>query len=300
MLAVAIHLSAFEPDCSEAIKGILANRDQVKEVHFIYPSFEDEGTSMYRGWAKDRTELEQSHVRIFFDAKINPENLKEASVVIEVPPTCRLKLGAFESIREQIKTADATQTHFALATKTDIKGFNIWLGFLVVMTVIEWLWNRVFERNKLIQYTDVRGRFLIRKANKFLLPEESLSSWRIWNANVMPKVYAGDTAVLKGLDIFARLYHHRYFGMGLWLIPFLVIWGMLTLSWTTMIGTAIHYRSLWMGTYALSIWTVEVLISLAICGYYIQNRYNSLFYLLFPVYFMAFPFILVFSKLLRK
>jgi len=300
-LAVAIHLSRLEPNCREAVQGILANRDQVKELHLVYPSFEDEKRSMYNGWLEDREALEKSHVCVSFDAKLNPDNLTGVGTVVEVHPTCRLKLGAFESIRQQISSANAVQTHFALATKTQVDGFSIWYGFLVVLTVMEWLWNRVFERNKLIQYTDVRGRFLVRKANCHFLPSESLAWWRVWNSNVMPKVYAGDTAVLKGCNMFARLYNHRYFGIGLWLVPFLVIWGILSLSWTSMIYAALQYRSLWVGGYALSIWAVEIMLCLLICRHYIHNsKYDTLFYVLFPVYFATFPFILVYSKLLHR
>ncbi len=296
MLQVAIHLSEFEPDCSEAIKGILANSEHVDELHLIYPSFEDEESSMYDGWKEDKIKLVNAEIEPVFEARIHTESLSEATVLIEIPPTCRLKLGAFDAIREQIQSAGTAQTHFALATSTEVRGFSIWTGFLVVLTVIEWIWNHFFERSKLIQYTDVRGRFVLRKGETLILPEEHQTSWRFWNANVMRKRYAGDTCVLKGMDIFARLHNHRYLGLGLWVIPFFFFWFVYTFAW----APVIQNMTLWTSVYTLALWVLQICVAYLVSGWYIKSRYNVLFCLLFPLYFAAFPFMLVFSRLLRK
>lgn len=296
MLQVAIHLSEFEPDCSEAIQGILTNSKHIDELHLIYPTYEDDATSMYAEWPHDKAKLGLADIKVFVEARMNAESLSDANVLIEIPPTCRLKLGALEDIHDQIKSASTNQTHFALATSTQVHGFSIWTGFLVVLTVIEWFWNHLFERNKLIQCTDVRGRFVLRKGEKLIVPEESQASWRFWNANVMRKRYAGDTCVLKGLDIFARLHNHRYLGLGLWVVPFFFVWFVSTFAW----APVVQNWSLWTSAYALTLWAIELSVAYLISGWYIRNRYNLLFAALFPLYFATFPFMLVYSKLLRK
>lgn len=300
MLTIAIPISSFGESCKDAIESIIANRIHVGQVRIIYPAYRDDATSMYPKWPEHRETLEKNNIGVFFDAKLNPDNLENAtSVVVEVPPTCRLTLGAFDSIHNQIKSANATQTHFSLATSTEFRGFSLFHGFFIVLTVLDWFWNYFFEFNKLIQYTDVRGRFILKKGGKTFLPDANQFSWRLWNSNVMPKVYAGDTARLQGLDIISRLHNHSHMKFGLWLILFLPVWFILTSSWYSMISMAISFRSAWMGSYALTIWVVEILFCMLISGHYVKNPYNKFFYALFPIYFAFFPFILVYSKLLR-
>jgi len=304
MIVIAIHITGFSESPISAIRGILANKSRVNEVRFIYPSYQDDKTSMYPEWSEHRKELEDANVGVYFDATLNADNLSNGSVVVEVPPYCELKLGAFESISKEIGNANMAQTHFALSTSTKLRKFSLLYGFLVVLTVIDWLWNRFYEHNKLVQYTDVRGRFLLRKGQRRFLPKENEFTWRLWNSQVMPKVYAGDTAILSppppvsGWSYIVWLLHtHKHLGMGFWIAPFSAIWGFLSISWFTMLWNAIIYRSFWLGGYATSIWAIEICISFLICGHYIRLDYKNVFYVLFPVYFMLFPFMLMYSKL---
>lgn len=301
MSAIVIHISSFFESPRRAVRGVVANRNRVKELHFVYPLFQDEESSMYPEWLiEDRPKLEKAQVKIFFNARLAVEHFgSDVQIITEVPPECEMTLGAFDTVKETMKKATTTQTHFGLTTKTVLNGFSILYGFLIVSTLIDWFWNRIFERNKLIQHTDIQSRFILQKGKHRYIPEGDRFTWRLWNPSVIPKQLAGDTAVIvpRQGDYTARyLNQHAHYGFGLWLLPLLSFWIVLSITWTVALYAGIKTMAFIPNSYAFGMWAAEFILCSLICGHYMESRANLFYYVMFPVYFALFPFAVVYYK----
>lgn len=304
MTAVAVTISGYAESAQRAVHGVLLNRDKVKQLHFVYPAYQSDTESMYAEWPKDRVALEKAGIQVFFDATLDAKYFNsDTDSVIEINPYCELKSGAFATIQSTLKATSHEQTHVALATATKLNRFSLWYGFIIVLTVIDWLWNRIGEHNKLMQYTDVVARFIVRKGQVASLPRPSVS-WRLWNPHVVPKIYAGETALNcppeseEGFQYTSwLLYTHKHLGFGLWMFPFALAWFVLSSSWFGTFYSVLFTRSLVMGTYAMGTWLMEITVAWLICGHYLQLNYKNVFYVLFPFYLLAFPFFLLYCKM---
>lgn len=303
MSAIVIRISSFFECPARAVQGVILNHKMVKELHFVYPMFQDEETSMYDDWLKvDRPKLEQAGVKIHFDARLAIENFgPDIETVTEVPAECKLTLGAWQSIRDASKRASINQTHLGLSTKTDLSGrFSFMYGFLIVSCLIDWFWGRIFERNKLIQHYDVRTRFVLQKGKHRHLPDENRFIWRLWNPDVIPKVFAGETATIvpSSPDYTTRYFsQHRHYRFGGWLLPLFLCWVIASFTWPVALYSAVTQWTWMPSMYTFAIWAIEFVLCSLICGKYVETRANVLYYALFPFYFIMFPFVVVYSKL---
>lgn len=283
MISAVIKISPFNESPKRAIQSIISNLNYVKDVHIIHPGY-TAPDCMYDGWSEDRKSLATKAVLI--EADLNASNFDPECLVVEIPPTCELKLGAFNILLEEGKCAKSHQTHLALSTRTILPGNSLFYGFFVVLFTIDWIWNRLFEFNKLIQYNDVKGRFIIKKGKSVHFPERSFT-WRIWNAETIPKVYTKHASVLE-TSIVRTLYNHLYLGWGLWIFILFPIWIVVTLVFLSMQGSV----------YAILMWiTMSTLAFLTTKDYLVMGAGMKLFSILaFPFYFIASPLLLVYAK----
>lgn len=285
MFTVVVHVSS---PPRKIMGSIISNVKYVKDVYIVYPEYD--GKPLYQGWNEDLEALKNANVAYYFSASIVVKEFKDSSIVVEVSSDSELKLGAFETIHQEMSRANEAQTHFALSPDMDCgAGFSPLHGFLVIMLTIDWFWNRIFERNKLIQSYDVQARFILKKGKRVFLPERSFI-WRFWNSSVIPKVRTHSAVTHVGDDVLQLLGTHAHQRIGLWLFPYLAVYLVLTFSWSTMI---LYQQML---PYAIGIWVAEIAVSFMICNGRMRTANNRLYFVLFPIYWVMYPFFLIHAR----
>lgn len=289
-LAVAIRISDFRESPERAVRSVLAHKDRISELHFIHPTYR-EGDELYPGWLQNDA-VKLGPILVHFDATLNGANFgPQVTQVIELAPSTELCLGAFEQVKQLTKSAQIHQNHIAISTGTIFRGLvNPWYGFAVVMTVIDWIWNRTIGWNRLIQSNDIHVRFLMRKGKRAFLPEPTFSS-------IYPRQYGANVARTQPDSVLWLLNTHSNLKLGWWIVLFSPIWLFLTLSWVSVVSGAIFAQSLVLGSWVGSAWMVQSLMAHLICANYLQMPYAWVYHLLFPAYFAAFPFYLIYSRL---
>lgn len=284
MISIVIKITGFSESPRRAIASVLKNLDKIRDVHIIYPNYSSDDESMYKGWKDDKKIIGAASKAIFIEPSLDSKNFDSDDIVVEIPPNCELKSGAFSIIENEMKNANSNQTHLGLSTVTKFSGFSLWYGFFIVLYTIDWIWNRLFERNKLIQYTDVKARFIIKKGRTTHFPEKNIV-WRFWNADTIPKIFT-ETAVLEGGNIISVLNNHSYMKIGLWVLIYGPIWFVVSTAMINMPGSV----------YSISMWIFGSTLAWLTTKDYVKLT-GSLFYVLaFPFYFILFPILLIWSK----
>lgn len=300
MLSGVIHVTNFGESPETAVKSIIASKDRFKEVHFIYPTFQSEEESMYPGWKEDKAQLGEQ-IRVLFHIMLHAHLLDPDCIIVEIPPNCIVKQGAFTKIQNIMKSTDARQHTCSLASTSSLPQWSFWVGFFVILQVIESIWNRIFERGKLIEYTDVKAYFLIKKGKTAHFPD---ASGYIFNSGTVPKVYSDGTAVLQ--QTFPSVYEHLMWRLhthvnlkllGLWVFPYFVNYFILAISWPAILRGAIAFDSFYFASYVILVYLVEVVMSYWIGSYYIKTPKRLVYSLLFPIYWALFPWVLVYARL---
>jgi hypothetical protein len=269
----------------QLIASLIANKADVEALYIVYPDYD--GNPIYPEWARDEAVL---GVPVYFVATFDPKTVD--GIIVNVPANCELKLGAFESIRQHMSRATESQTHFALTPHVRCETHSLFYGFLFIMQTIDWIWNRIYERNKLIQTSDVQARFVIRKGRRSFVPEPKFI-WRFWNTAVIPKVQTS-SAVLHlrngWSDVVTTLKYHSHQGFGLWLIPYLSTYLVLAVTWNAFVYNGV------MAPYTIGMWLAEILVCYLICSAAFTAPRAYIYYLLFPVYWLLYPFVLIHAR----
>lgn len=295
--AAVIYISGFDECPKRAIGGILPNMAWFSQVILVYPGYKSDRESLYKEWVENRATLERAGVAVRIVPSLKVEYVAElADGILEIPPNCQVRQGALDTIQGRMQASQsASETHFALSTVTRYERFSLLFGFLMIAQVINWFWDRVWEFGKLYQFTDVRYRAIVEKAGKRYIPEERSFVWRFWNATCLPKAYAGDQAVLRAFESPAEyvhwvLYQHNHMGWGWWVFPFFTIYLILTFAGLGLLW----YQTV--SVYILLVLALEITASNAICSHYMSMPYLALLCLLFPIYWIAFPVVLIYCK----
>jgi hypothetical protein len=298
-LSAVIKITSFNESPEFAVKSVIANKGLFNELHFIYPTFQSEEESMYPNWLlTDKANL--NGISVFFHVMLHAKYFQSDSIIVEIPPNCEVKSGAFTTIKSAMKAANTKQTHFALSPVTSLNQFSLWHGFLIVLMMIESVWNRIFERGKLINYTDVKAYFVMKKGKINYFPEEK-SGW-VFNESTIPKAYAGGTCILRPFDddnfVMWKLHTHTNMSLiGLWIVPYSIFYFILGISWPSVLWGAISFSNVYFASYVFLVWLLEVFVSYRVGTFYISCPKRLVFSLLFPVYWFLFPYVLIYARL---
>ena len=276
MFSVVIKITKFNESPRRAIQSILNNLNYVDQVRIVNPYFTNE-KDMYKGWEEDKKKL-----NVIIEPELKEKELGD--IVVEIPPNCDLKSGAFNTIEKRLRHSNDNQNTLALIPQLNLKGFGIMQGYFIVLYLIDWFWNRLYENNKLIQYTDIQARYMMRKGSKKFLPKPKFSQ-RFWNVETIPKIPV-DTAVLEDQNIMQTLYNHQNMRFGLWILTYFLVWFFLTTLFVALPGQF----------YSIVFWGVGSLLSYLTTQFYIKTNYKLFYVLLFPLYWVTFPFILIYAK----
>ena len=290
-----VHITGFNECPENAIKSVVANVNDFSKLLIVFPGYE-ESNALYKDFDADKAYLEEHDTEIQVVPKLSIDYIQSPSIV-EIPAYCRFKPGGMEMVRRQIVEAPDSVTHFALSTVTSLSDFSPFYGFLVLMEVINWIRSRILERGKLYQYNDVRIRHVVQCGKRRYLPERQFI-WRLWNNGCAWRLYGGETAVMApptnraGYDyVMWALYTNTSMGLSPWLLLFLGQWLLFLLpAWGLVIKWNID--SLWI----LGVWCIEILCTAMVTQNYMKIKAGVIFSILFPVYWILFPFTLVYAK----
>lgn len=300
-----IRMTGYDESPQRALQSIANNKEHFSDVVIVNKAYSSDD-KMYQGYAEDKAKI-QEPIPLNGDKNnmysISVKEVPEFDVihcngwnVIEIPPYCEVKRGALDMIQTRLKTGSVYETHMGVTTATILPDLSPFYGFLVVAQVIGWFWNRVWERNKLYQYTDLRVTAIIQRGKKrFMAPSNFM--WRLWNNGCIPVLYGGDGAISNppsdrtGWDyVMWTLYTHQNFGFGLWIFPYSVFWITLSLA-----GLGLLWGNI-TSLYILGVWFLEFVSAYLICQTYMKIPFGPVYYLFFPLYWMAFPFVLLLAK----
>lgn len=269
------------------------NDARVKEVHLVYPGYS--GAPFANTDKLPGFKIHSSVDAIRFGADV--------AMVVEVPPTCELTLGALDRAVSALERGSEQQTIVGVSSSFVDAGFSPLYGFLIVLSVIDWIWNVFLELGKLTQHTDVRARYLLRKGTgRCVLPPYKRFSWRVWNPEVMRGEYGGDVArsrrwntATPGDYVAWVLHTHEHLGFGLWWFPALILWfSRLVIHFVFLYGQ--HWT---MYGFNASLVSAEIMLAFFIGKNYVRVPYFLLWCALTPIYVMAFPFMVFFSKIIK-
>lgn len=288
-----VRVTEFNESCKAAVAGLISCQKYFKQIIFVHPSYVDDETSMYNGWIEDREKLKSvSQIDFVYDLKAHSIH---GDSIIEITPYCQLRPGGIEHLHAQIKASSVQETHFGLTTDIIVRDWSLFYGFLVISQFIDWWWQRVWNRGKLYQYTDVRVRTLICKGGQRYLPETSFF-WRVWNNGCKSRIYGKDYAQTwaprgYGFTLW-YFYNHLHYRWSWWLFPYSFFYIIYTLAgWALIVNR--NYTSL----YILAIYLFQTISSYFICESYMKISNGALYYLAFPIYWALFPFFLIHAKL---
>jgi hypothetical protein len=299
-IAAIIIISDWNESPRTAIKSVVSNRKYVKELHIVFPAFDEQREKeLYQDWMKDKEILLQSDIKVQFDAVLKVEYYDDPKLLlVEIPPNCSMKLGDFELLSSRAKQCNEQQTHLGIGATLNLGSFSLWYGYLVILSVMEWFMNVWFNR-KLYQYTDIRARFVMTKGEFKFLPLEHNILSSIWNPYTMKKEYGNATIEPGNMSPKQLtqwvLWSHQTFKFGLWILTYIPIYVFLTISWLGVISTFINFSWI-ITTTSVSMWIVEFLVSYLIARNYLKVNQLVILCMFFPVYWITFPLVLVWGK----
>lgn len=292
-LTAVIELTGFAEDCSEAIRSLVSLKHYLKNIVIIHPAYVNDEKSMHVGWACDRVALEP--VPVTFVTRLD-EVFVQGATVVEINPYCSVRQGALDTIVSASKSATPYQTHLGVSTSLVLDRFSLFYGFLIISYVVDWFWQRVWNRDKMYQFLDIRARRVVEVGGSKYLPESSWI-WYIRNTGCIPRFYGGESAVTKPVNLHGwklvvwYFYNHRHYRWSWWIIPFSLIWAIVSMAaYGLFLGNITSI-------YILTVWMWEITASYLICENYIKMDYSLLLYPLFPVFWLLFPLVIVCSKI---
>lgn len=294
--SVVISVSSYEEDIGSVCTSVLNNKQFVKDVHIIHPTFK--GNEQHNKLYLDQ--LRSNGIQVKRDASYDPANFDNSDVILWIPPYCEMTLGDFNELQYRANTANEKQTHFGLGTTYTLPGFSIFYGYISVMMVIQWVMNVFWNHRKLYFFSDIRGYFLINKGNHKFIPSEYSYLWNIWNPNVMRKNYKNATIYheqkRESSYSFTKwlIYHNLPFG--LWILIFLPIWGFISLSFVSLVANFVFQYNWIVTVSGVGFWILEFIISCLIGFSYSKNNFTLIYGLLFPIYWVMFPAFWLWSK----
>lgn len=297
-----IRLTGFNENPHRALVSIEENKYAFSDVVIVNPFYVSD-QRMYPNYVEDKAAIEapydlgNGNMRVVTVTQVEEFNVAHCKgyYVLEIPPHCEFKRGAVELLHTQVGKSTVHQTHLGLSTSTLFQDFSIMYGFVVICQVMSWYWTRIWERGKLYQYTDLRCTAILQRGKtRFVAPSQF--SWRFWNNGCIPVMYGAEVAICKpqqrGWEYVVWLLHtHTNFTWGLWLFPYSFFYIIYSLA-----GLGLFYYRNWDSFYMLAVYFVEVVSTVFICQSYTNLRHIMFYALMFPLYWIAFPFILVFSK----
>ncbi len=288
-----IELTGFAEDCSQAVRSLVPLKHYLKNLIIVHRAYVDDEKSMYPGWIEDKAALDP--VQVTFVARLD-EVYVEGQTVVEINPYCSVRQGALDTILATVKSASPYQTHLGLSTSLVLDGFSLFYGFLIVSYVVDWFWQRVWNRDKMYQALDVRARRVVEVGGKKYIPESSWL-WYIRNTGCIPRIYGGESVVtkptnVKGWELVVwYFYNHRHYCWSWWIMPFSLIWAILTMAaYGLFLGNLTSI-------YILTVWLWEITAAYLICENYIKLDLSLLLYPFFPVFWVLFPLVIVYSKI---
>jgi hypothetical protein len=285
-------LTDLDENPKTAIKSVIAHKKFVKRVKIVYARYPGQDHSFYHGYAEDCEEIEVD-VITKLDAKYfgNDDN-----VIIEIPPNCDMRLGDFQKLEEisKDKSRPVEETQFSLGTTFFSNTFNLMHGVIMIMMLMEWLIGRVFYFGKHISHYDIRGRFIIRKGNQQqYLSEPFKYRWNLIMNDVKRKEYECATIDITN-NIRWLLYNNTTFAFGLWIFVYIPIYVFLSLSFNSV---WFYKMSPWiLLTITTTSWSFFSLASFLLMRQYIKVPYLFVYCILFPFYWISFPYILLYYK----
>lgn len=294
MFTFVITLTDLDENPQRAIQSLLSHKKYVNDVKIVYPRYINNEQELYPGWFEDREKIRYEIIPIM-DLKYFTDD----HTIVEIPPYVDMRLGDFENLAAQSQQCSQRQLQFGLGTTLVSNRFSLLHGFLVIMAVMEWFINRFWYRGKLINRGDIWGRFIVKKGqhHRYIGCDYSYL-WNIRNTEVKPKEYANASIELTPTVVHWLLRTNKLFDFGLWILVYIPIYIFISLSFS---GLILYTWSPWFVTGAATgIWSLEIFISFLIARHYVKVPWLLMFCFTFPVYWISFPYVLLYYKFLIK
>lgn len=292
-LTAVVTLTGFREDCSRAIKSLIALKHYFKDLVIVHRGYVDDERSMYAGWIEDRESLCPVAIKVV--AQLDAVHV-DGQATVEINPFCDIRQGAMDELAATLKAATQYETHLGMTTSLVLEPFSIFYGFIMVSYVIDWFWQRVWCRGKLYQSLDIRSRRIVQIGSDRYLPPTSWT-WFIRNSACIPRMYGGNAAITRSSfengfqTVLWYFYNHAHYTWSWWLMPFSIVWATLCMAaYGLLLG---NFGSIWI----VSVWSWEIVLAYLICESYIKSNWSYIFYPLFPIYWILFPVVVMYSKI---
>ena len=293
-LTAVVTLTGFREDCSRAIRSLIPLKHYFKDLVIVHRGYVDDERSMYSGWVEDRESL--SPVTIKIVAQLDAVHV-DGQATVEINPFCDIRQGAMDELVATLKGANQYQTRMGMTTSLVLDNFSVFYGFIMVSYVIDWFWQRVWCRGKLYQNLDVQSRRVVQVGPDRYLPSTSVWHSFIWNNVTIPRMYGGNAAITRpsfenGFQTTLwYFYNHSHYTWSWWIMPFSIVWMTIAMAaYGLLLG---NIGSMWI----LSVWSWEIVLAYLICESYIKCDWASAYYPLFPIYWILFPVVIIYSKI---
>lgn len=293
IFSVIIPIDDPSTSAEHAISGVLTHKKRIRELYLVYPGYQDDERSMYKGWVAHRKILGDDGIHIHIESTLDASKVDPEAILIRISPYCELKMGAYDAVYAQMQAASASQMRGGLFSVTELQGLSPLYGFFVVLQTITWFWNRVWERNKLFQFSDVRSTVVLTKGRRRFLPDDSSFFWRFLNPTTMPGIYCPHAVNRPPSDPTWTLRNHLHVGFGLWILVYVGLWFIMAVGVTSILSIR---TSIFEIGIPLSAWITSSLVSYATCKDYLVMRHRWIYHALFPFYFVLFPFMVMYSR----
>ena len=224
------------------------------------------------------------------------------NIVLNVHPYDKFKESDIIKLKDRIKNSNRYQTVFAISSVIVSNPDPMWMwinGFLLVDIVWSWI-QSFWDRNKLYNNTDLIAQCVVSKGGKnYTAPSVPTGIFaRFSKSEYSPKIYS-DTSVIKAPvnnfeDLLRHFSSHNFYGMGLWI---LVYFG----YWISLIGGIFYPIILGnVSTFLILLSLIfQACIIMLITNAYVKMPIRFLLCLLYPAFFVAFPFVIIASKLYK-
>jgi hypothetical protein len=289
-MQVSIVIPIKEKECSRvAVCGIINNLKSIKDVHFIYPNYQNDAESMYKEWSLDRKTIEDGGKTVHFEASLEAENFDAGCPVVRIPPYCELKLGAFKAIEETALRASKNDMHFALVPKCNVSTTSIANVFLIVTFMLNWI-HSLFYFSKLVQSTDILVSFVVKKGKHQFFPTEPNCGFAL-SSGIISRVPIDSMGMLhipsgwEGLRWVLR--NHLNFKFGLWMLGFIPLYLACTFPIIFILDLSF---------YALMNGTILIVLAFFTTRRVVIVPHYPLTCLLTPFGFILFPVVLMHAK----
>jgi hypothetical protein len=214
----------------------------------------------------------------------------EVKSVVEVPPHLTLSKGTIRRIKLAADSFKVSGGNWVAGIRTRLALDNVYwsafflYGFILVSTI----WDRfhgAWERNKIYQTNDVVIRYLL---NGTVAPFETS---RLRKIRSRPAEDDDDTAIVcppvcDTTYLLSYLRLHRHYGLGLWILVYLVYhWGMVVLFFSKAPVAILG-----------CIWLLQTFIVRLLASPRLDMPHMWFFCLLYPVYHVLFPVMVLYAR----